>query len=406
MADTLEPRERAFAHELAYGTTRLRARIDGLIAPHVSRPLVDVDSPVLELLRIGTYQIHYMDSVPAYAAVSATVDQAREEVGRRPTGFVNAILRKVALDPPQPPARIDSVEALSGWGSHPEWLVRRWLSRYTADQVRRLVEHDNRRPSTCLVPLGMASDDARAVLATHGIEAEFAAGWSPCLRLAGGTSVADALRVLPASIVQDPASNLVVRYADVSSGTIVADLCAAPGGKSLALSDRAARIIAADRSESRIRMLKDNALRTGRRLDLVVADAVRPPLNTVDAVLLDAPCTGTGTLARHPDARWRLTPEAIGEMAVLQARMLDAAAELVRPGGLLVYSTCTLEPEENEERVTEFLRAHGDFALEPSDAVDRRDADQGFVDSAGYLRVEPWRSGYDGSFAARLRKAA
>ena len=367
---------------------------------------MDVDPPVLELLRIGTYQIHYMDSVPAYAAVSATVDQAREELGRRLTGFVNAVLRKVAAVTMEPPGSTDSLEALSGWGSHPEWLVRRWLSRYTADEVRRLVEHDNRRPAACLAPLGMESDEARSVLAAHGIEAEPAADWSPCLRLAGGASVAQALRILPSSIIQDPASNLVVRYADVSSGTIVADLCAAPGGKALALSDRAARIIAADRSESRIRMVKDNALRTGRRLDLVVADALRPPLNTVDAVLLDAPCTGTGTLARHPDARWRLEPDAIRAMASLQTHMLAAAAKLVRPGGLLVYSTCTLEPEENEERITEFLSAHGDFGLEPTDAVERRDGGTGFVDAAGYLRVEPWRSGFDGSFAARLRKAA
>ncbi len=386
--------------------TRLRGRLDEMIARHVSRALPEIDAPVLELLRLGTYQIHYMDSVPAYAGVSTTVDQVHATVGRRPTGFVNAVLRKVAADAPTPPDVMDSAEALAGWGSHPEWLVRRWLARYSPEDVRRLVEHDNRRPATCILPLGMDAEEACGVLAERGLEASPAASWSPCLRLGRDVSVAEALAAIPASIVQDPASNLVARYADVSSGTIVADLCAAPGGKSLALSDRAARIIAADRSESRIRMVKDNAHRTGRRLDLVVADAVRSSLSPVDVVLLDAPCSGTGTLARHPDARWRLTSEGIDDMAALQTRMLDAAAELVRLDGLLVYSTCTLEPEENEDRVSDFLARHGGFSIEPTDAVDRTNRHEGFVDSEGYLRVEPWRSGYDGSFAARLRRVA
>jgi len=367
---------------------------------------VEIDEPVLDLLRMGAYQIHYMDSVPAYAAVSATVDQVTAVVGRRPAGFVNAVLRKVADLAPTAPEQLDSPEVLSGWGSHPEWLVRRWLARYSSDQVRQLLDHDNRRPSTCVVPLGMDAEQARDVLAGKGVETELAASWSPCLRLLAGASVAEALEVLPSLIVQDPAANLVVQYADVSSGMIVADLCAAPGGKALAMSERAARMIAADRSESRMRMVKENALRTGWSLDLVVADAVRSPLQPVDAVLLDVPCTGTGTLARHPDARWRLQPDNIDEMAAVQARMLDAAADLVRPGGLLIYSTCTLEPEENEDRVTEFLASHNEFVLEPTGAVDSMVGDEGFVDASGYLRAEPWRSGYDGSFAARLRKLA
>ena len=386
--------------------TRLRGRLDEMIAPHVSRALADVDAPVLELLRLGTYQIHYMDSVPAYAGVSTTVDQVHATVGRRPTGFVNAVLRKVAAEQPTPPDAMDSSEALAGWGSHPKWLVRRWLARYSSDDVRRLVEYHNQRPATCLLPLGMDAEEARRILADRGIAASPAAAWSPCIRLGTGVSVVEALAAIPASIVQDPASNLVVRYADVPSGTIVADLCSAPGGKSLALSERATRIIAADRSESRIRMVRDNALRTGRRLELVVADALRPPLAPVDVVLLDAPCTGTGTLARHPDARWRLTSEAIDAMAALQTRMLDAAAELVRPGGLLVYSTCTLEPEENEDCVADFIARHGGFVIEATDAIGRSDEHDGFVDSDGYLRVEPWRSAYDGSFAARLRRTA
>jgi 16S rRNA (cytosine967-C5)-methyltransferase len=146
-------------------------------------------------------------------------------------------------------------------------------------------------------------------------------------------------------------------------------------------------------------MVRDNARRTGRPIALAVADALHPAVLRADVVLLDVPCSGTGTLSRHPDARWRLRPEAIDEMADLQARMLEAAAEVVAPGGLLVYSTCTLEPEENEVRVEAFLGARPDFAVEPTGVT------RGFLDTSGYLVVTPQRTGFDGAFAARMRKA-
>jgi 16S rRNA (cytosine967-C5)-methyltransferase len=178
-------------------------------------------------------------------------------------------------------------------------------------------------------------------------------------------------------------------------------LCAAPGGKVLALSCRTSKILASDRSQARIRMVRDNARRTGRRLALVVADALHPPVRDADVVLLDVPCTGTGTLARHPDARWRLRPEQVGELADLQRRMLIAAADAVVPGGLLVYSTCTLEPEENGEQVDAFLRERPDFALEPTEAVPAE-----YRDEQGRLFVAPWATGFDGAFAARLKRVA
>lgn len=148
-------------------------------------------------------------------------------------------------------------------------------------------------------------------------------------------------------------------------------------------------------------MLKENARRTGRPLMLVVADAMHPPIACADVVLLDVPCTGTGTLSRHPDARWRLEPGSVREMAGIQGRMIDAAAGVVAPGGLLVYSTCTLEPEENEERVRDLLDARPDFRIEPTGSVPDR-----YLDSSGRLLVTPWATGFDGAFAARLRRAA
>lgn len=398
-------RERAFARELAYGTTRLRGRIDHLLGLRLLGPLQGLQPEVREILRLGSYQLLYMTGVPAYAAVSASVDLVRARVGPRPSGLVNAVLRQVgrAGENPElyPSPANDPLGFLETWGSHPRWLLERWLARWDAPTVRRLVEVNNGRPPTFLVPLDVPPDDAVAALAHAGLVATALAGTTPRIQLGDGVAPTDALAVLPRAIVQDAASNLVARYADVPEGTKVADLCAAPGGKALALADRPVYTLAADRSESRLHMVKENARRVGRPLGLVVADARRPPLRRVDVVLLDAPCSGTGTFARRPDARWRLRPESIGELAALQLEMLDAAADVVAHGGLLVYSTCSLEREENEAQVDAFLDRHPDFSTEPTTAVPPE-----HLDELGRLFVTPQETGSDGGFAARLRRAA
>ncbi len=346
-----------------------------------------------------------MDAVPGYAAVSTSVDQARRRAGPKPAGLVNAVLRAVgrAGDGPErfPSPEADPATFLSSWGSHPLWLVERWLGRWGVAQVRSLVESNNRRPPLSLYALDLTPEEAVELLAAASIPAKPAGSGSACVLVAEGVSPADALAAVPGSIVQDPAANLVVLYSDVPRGTDVADLCAAPGGKALASADRARFTLASDRSESRMRMVRDNALRVGREMAFAVADARLPPLAAAGVVLLDVPCTGTGTLARHPDARWRIRPESIETMAALQAEMLAAAADVVTPGGLLIYSTCSLEPEENEERVHELLRARSEFRLEPTDAVA-----SSLLDAEGFLSVTPQDAGFDGAFAARLRKAA
>ncbi len=399
----MDARERAFAHELTYGVTRLRGRLDHLLSLRVHQPLAGLDPTVLEILRLGAYQLLYMRSVPEYAAVSETVEQARAEVGSGPTGLVNAVLRQVARagDGPKlfPAPDSDPLGYLETWGSHPRWMLERWLGRWDADAVGALVESDNHRPPTYLLPLGVEPEDAAAALVAAGLDAVGVGEGTACVRLGADVTPADALAVVPRAIIQDPASSLVTRYADVPKGTKVADLCAAPGGKALAVADGPVYTLAADRSESRLLMVKENARRVGRPLGLVVADARRPPLRGVDVVLLDAPCSGTGTLARRPDARWRLRPDSVRELADVQREMLDAAADVLGPGGLLVYSTCSLESEENEEQVDSFLTRHPAFSVEATGAVPSR-----YRDSAGRLSVTPQGTGYDGAFAARLRK--
>jgi len=400
----LDPRERAFAHELAYGVTRLRGRLDHLLATHVHRGLESLHSEVHELLRLGAYQLLYMGGVPDYAAVSETVDQVREVVGPEPAGFVNAVLRKVKASgdgPERFPAEADEPATfLATWGSHPRWLVDRWLLRWSVSEVRALVESNNHRPAINLHALDVDPAEAVQALAASGIEAEEAGAGSACVRLTPGVSPSAALAAIPCAIIQDPAANLVAQYADVPPGTKVADLCAAPGGKVLAAPNRPVYTIASDRSESRLHMVRDNARRTGRPMALVVADARHPPVRAMDVVLLDVPCTGTGTLSRHPDARWRLRSESIGEMAALQSTLLTAAADVVAPGGLLVYSTCTLEPEENAERVHAFLRSREDFEVEATASVPAQ-----YLDPEGLFSITPQATGFDGAFAARLRRA-
>ncbi|OYV67729.1 MAG: hypothetical protein B7Z72_09305 [Gemmatimonadetes bacterium 21-71-4] len=203
--------------------------------------------------------------------------------------------------------------------------------------------------------------------------------------------------------IQDPASTLVTRYAAIPVGATVADLCAAPGGKSVELARTAGTVLASDASLSRLKRVIENVKRL--ELDNVhpyVADARAPALRPVDVVLLDAPCTGTGTMRRHPDARWRLKPSDLAVMTALQAMLLASVADLVRPGGLLVYSTCSLEAEENDEQVARFLTGHPGWRLEPP----APGTVPGDVLDGGVLRVLPQRHGTDGAFAARLRRGA
>lgn len=402
----LPDRDRAWVHELVYGTARLRGRLDHLLDHHLHRGIGSVDPALLDLLRLGAYQLLHMDSVPAYAAVSQAVEQARKTAGTRGAGaMVNAVLRAVARTGEDrdlfPSFEEDPAGHLSTWGSHPRWLVERWLARWPADRVRSLVDAGNRIPSLTVVPLDGDVAGALDRLSGAGIPGMAVRGGTSALELPPGTDPEAVLAALPGAVVQDPGASLVVPYADPPREGPVADLCAAPGGKALVLAGRGVYVCAADRSPARLALVRENAVRAGVRIGLAVARAERPAIRPVPFVLLDAPCTGTGTLRRHPDARWRLRPRDVERMAAVQRRMLDGAAGAVEPGGLLVYATCSLEAEENEEGVDAFLGRHPGFRLEGPGPVDGR-----YIDGRGRLRVFPGDTGFDGAFAARLRRAA
>ena len=403
-AGQLEERNRRWVHEAVYGICRLRGRLDHLLARHLHDDIENLQAPLLCVLRLGAYQLLHMTSVPPYAAVSQAVDLARSlRGGRRTAPLVNAVLRKLAEEGENaeffPDPALDPAGFLSTWGSHPRWLIDRWLLRWSYDEVRRLVDAGNQPPPLTLLPLSLSVEEAVARLARAGIASRAVGSGSSAVEVTDGSPPIRALNAL-AAVVQDPGAALVAVYADPPLTALALDLCAAPGGKTLALRRRASYVLAVDRSLPRLRLLKANLARTGLSAGLVQALAERPPVREAGFVLLDAPCTGTGTFRRHPDARWRLAPSDPAKMAAVQERMLQGAASVVPKGGILVYSTCTLEPEENEEQVDRFLQRHGQFRLEISGSV-----------APKYLQgqrlvVLPQRTGFDAAFAARLVRSA
>ncbi|MFW6079156.1 MAG: transcription antitermination factor NusB, partial [Gemmatimonadota bacterium] len=258
--ERLPARQRPWTQELVYGTLRLRGRLDHLLDRQVRRGIESLEPDVLDVLRLGLYQLLEMHSVPAYAAVSQSVELARRVGGRGADRLVNGVLQalKRRMDAIGPPPFEDDPEAyLTSWGSHPAWLVRRWIERYGADGARALVEANNRRPELFIRPVGLEREAALARLEQAGIEAEPVDPAPDAIRVAPPAGAEEALDAVPA-VVQDPAAGLVARYAEPPTDARVGDLCAAPGGKAVALAERASYVVAADVSPQRMRRLEEN----------------------------------------------------------------------------------------------------------------------------------------------------
>jgi 16S rRNA (cytosine967-C5)-methyltransferase len=403
----LDARDRRWLQELVFGMLRRRSQLDAQLAPRVTGGLARLDADVVDLLRLGADQLLHMNSVPAYAAIAQTVELVKQRHGLGAGGLANAVLRRFdrergALAVPAPG---DPVDALALAHSHPRWLVARWVARWGAEQTAALLAFDNEEPPTVLRPYGIVREQLEAMLDAAGVPTREAPFSPDSLELALGAQLTELGAYRQGLFfVQDPGATLVTKYAAIPAGAVAADLCAAPGGKTLELSRSARAVVACDRSAARLERLVENARRVdARNVFAMVADARQPALRAVDAVLLDAPCTGTGTFRRHPDARWRLTVTDLAVMGALQRALLRTAAAVVRPGGLLVYSTCSLEPEENDAQVESFLTERaGEWRLEPPP----EGAVPAEVLDAGRLRVLPQRHRVDGAFAARLRRTA
>ena len=399
----LDEDDRRLAHEMVAGVLRRQQALDARLAALVTREWSKVPSRLQDLLRLGAYQLVILDRVPAHAAVDTSVSLAREEGGPRAGGFVNAVLRRLGAQPEAMAAAADGAaglldaEALARRHSHPLWLVERWLGRFGPEETSRLLEWNDRRPRLILQPARRSAADLERLWRSAGIAVEPAAY--------GAGLVTDRRRPeeLPgyadgAFLVQDPAQALLAWYADLPAGATVYDAAASPGGKTLTLGREARLVVAGDVSRHRVERLAQNLRRASSgREHPIVADARRPPVRSVGAVLLDAPCLGTGTFARHPDARMRVTPEALERITGIQAGLLDSLADVVAPGGLLIYATCSLEPEENERQVDRFLARHPEFLREPSETFP-----PALLSEKGDMTMLPQRHEMDGAYAARL----
>ncbi|HKG92548.1 MAG TPA: transcription antitermination factor NusB, partial [Gemmatimonadaceae bacterium] len=372
----LDARDRRWTQELLWGMLRRRAWLDALLADRVRGGLARLDADLTDLLRLGAYQLLHMSSVPAYAAIAQSVELAKRRHGMGASGLVNAVLRRLDRDraaavssgtPLVPPTPQDPIDALALEHSHPRWIVARWVARWGEEETRRLLAANNTEAPVVVRPYNIVREQLEAMLEGAGVRVDDVPLLRDSIRLAAGVSLTELGAFRQGVLyVQDPAATLVTQFAAIPLGSTVADLCAAPGGKTLELSRGAAAVLTADRSFARLQRTVSNVRRLeARNVHPLVADAREPAIEPVDAVLVDAPCTGTGTFRRHPDARWRLKVSDLAVMGALQRSIIRSAARVVRPGGLLIYSTCSLEPEENDAQVESFLAENDGWVLEP-----------------------------------------
>jgi len=409
-------RDRGLLLELAAGTLRWRAELDAIITAQSRRGVADLDPDVRAVLRLGAYQLRHLDRVPVHAVVHESVETARALGHARATGFVNAVLRGIVRAgsrvplPPRPGAeatREDRLAYLAVTLSHPRWLAERWLDRHGFAETERWCRFNNEPPVVTARAIGRDPEAARVAL--HAAEAGATPGLfvKDAIRLPSGALARLSPELRDSLLVQDEASQVVAHVAGARPGERILDLCAAPGGKAsfmAAVAGPAGLLVAADLRRGRAAILRATLQRAGVPARVVALDASRPlPFGPVfDRVLLDAPCSGLGTVRRDPDIKWARQPEDLPVLASAQRRMIRQAAGAVPPGGTLIYATCSSEPEENEEVVGGFLEEHpwfGRVRAEPGPGVERGSE---LVDAQGFLRTLPGRHGLEAFFAAVL----
>ncbi|HEV8329171.1 MAG TPA: 16S rRNA (cytosine(967)-C(5))-methyltransferase RsmB [Nitrospiraceae bacterium] len=432
---SFDSRERALTVEITYGVLRRLSTIDWRLEPVLEKPLPRLPVAVQMVLRLGAYQLLFLGRIPQSAAVNESVNLARAfagTVGRDWSGFVNAVLRALLRHPPQPwPSMdLDASQGLALRYSVPGWLSRRWVERLGVASAEMACEGVSVAPPLTL-RVNHLITTREALLETFaqvGIAAKPTSVSPFGILIEDGGSVPS----LPGFheggfYVEDEAAQLIPPLLDPQPGDIVLDACAAPGGKSTHLADlmhNKGTIYSVDREGARLALLRSNCHRLGVQIVVPIVGDIRRPREwvptietaespsvkkpkvadlSVDRILVDAPCSGLGVLRRHPEAKWRKDERALPRHQALQCQILEAVAPCLRPGGVLVYSTCSTEPEENEHVIERFSRAHAEFQRE-SVVSWLPPAAQGFVTEQGALSTVGNRFSMDGFYAARLRK--
>lgn len=414
---TLPDNDRRLLTELVYGSVRRQRTLDTLIDQLAKKKSNQQPQDLRTILHLGFYQLRYQERIPASAAVNTTVQLAKENGFSGLTGFVNGLLRQYirlaqeiegdALQLPENP-----VERLGILHSFPDWIIQVWLEQLDFAQTEQLCEWMNHTPTIDLRinPLCSSIEEVEAALQSVGILVRRILDLPQALRLIGSTG---SIQKLPGFkegwwTVQDGSAQLVSHLLDPQPGEVVIDACAAPGGKTTHIAELMGdngKIWACDRTPSRLRKLQENSQRLNlQSIQIYTGDSrhLNQFKNTADRVLLDAPCSGLGTMHRHADARWRQTPESVCELSVLQKELLTHTSTFVKPGGVLVYATCTLHPAENEEVISAFLAESPDWQIESPSGFEL----PAFAYSTpqGWFKVWPHQQDMDGFFMVRLRK--
>jgi 16S rRNA (cytosine967-C5)-methyltransferase len=413
-AEDADARARRQARELVAGVTRQRRWLDFVLAEAYNDDYDSIESRLREILRLGLYEMLFQ-STPTRAIVHQYVELAKQTLRPGAGDLVNAILRTIDRDReyiPDPDTG-DEAEDLAIRYSYPTWMVRRWLERFGPEETTDLLEWSNRRPmySVRVNPLRTSRDEVATWLDENDVVFTDSPYLGDHFRLRRLQPLVQGDLLDDGHVaVQDESAGLVVRLLDPQPGETIIDGCAAPGGKTMAIAARMGgegRILAFDANERRLERVREAAA-THSVSEMVetevaelqaVADRSDPP--QADRVLLDVPCSGLGVLAKRADLRWQRDPADLDELMALQDELLDAAATLVKPGGLLVYSTCTIEPDENQDRIEAFLGRHDNFSLESAEEY----LPEEVVSDNGALSTLPHRHRTDGAFAARLRRA-
>jgi 16S rRNA (cytosine967-C5)-methyltransferase len=414
----------ALATELTLGAIRWQRLLDFLIQPALDRPIERLDDEVRIALRLGLYQLRFLDRIPVQAAVNESVELTKSARKRSAAALVNAVLRKLAPTAKLPlyvqkqlPGEISEADRLGILYSHPTWMVERWLARFGLDRAVKLLEANNSVPQTACAVFGpdRTAQIAEALRAT-GFEVEPGRWLKAALRISGANPAESPSLRSGEIAVQDEASQMVAHLVDARPGDLVLDVCSAPGGKTRILAQAVApegRVIAGDLHIHRLRAARQQLQRTGAEgVFWLALDATQSlPFSTqFDRILLDAPCSGTGTLARNPEIRWRLQLGDLIKAHEAQTSMLVQAMQQLQPGGRLVYATCSLEPEENEHTVRRALRQQPSFSMVSGESglrpwLAEPKAAPELFDSDGFFRTFPPDQRTDGFFAAVLERA-
>lgn len=422
---TLKGRERRLANALVYGVVRWQQQLDWVLK-HFINPRFRLDTKHRAILRLGAFQLLHLDGIPPHAAIFETVQLAKRS--RKTVGFINAVLRSVQREGTElsfPSLDTHPIEHIAFSLSYPKWLVKRWVQTRglswtlafckASNQVAPLTFRVNSlltdRDELCQSLKANGFSTRLSKIAPDGIVVENLSTTAD--EAVAGSKDEITLKDLINRhdvYVQDESAMLVPYLLMPESPKLVVDLCAAPGGKTThigCIMQNAGKIIAADISEKKLAVLAENCKRIGvQNVEIRTIDATKSSLSFIspaDAVLIDAPCSGFGTLRRHPDIRWNKTPDQVRSLSDLQYRLLEKVAPHIKPGSVLVYSTCTIDPIENEEVINRFLQNFPMFTLEQASEF-LPDIPQNAITSEGFLQTFPHEHGVDGTFAARLRR--